>query len=277
MHSFVAYTLLASATLSVALDPRFEFPDTVPLMKRQQPGTPQYACHEDCGLLITLGREEGFCDNDEWNERYGRCMTCANTYNIWQYYGNGVTSAAKKCGLSPTPKPSGAAAASTTAESKPSSTAAEEEPATTEAEEPATTEAEEPETTAAEQSATDDAEESATAAPEKTTTAEDAAEATSTSAEAESEETEAPDSETTETAKPTTLTTQPAATTEAANPTETDAGSGAGHSSVDEIGTIGVTATPTPAPSGVVVSGAAKQFGFTTAMVVVALAMLGLY
>lgn len=185
------------------------------------------------GLLITLGREEGFCDNDEWNERYGRCMSCANTYNIWQYYGNGVTSAAKKCGLSPTPKPSGAAAASTTAESKPSSTAAEEEPATTEAEEA--------ETTAAEQSATDVAEESATAAPEKTTTAEDTAEATSTSAEAGSEETESPASESTEAVKPTTLTTQPAATTEAANPTETDADSGAGHSSVDEIGTIGVT------------------------------------
>ncbi|KAF4949141.1 hypothetical protein FSARC_13579 [Fusarium sarcochroum] len=274
MHSFVAYTLLASATLSVALDPRFEFPDTVPLMKRQQPGTPQYACHEDCGLLITLGREDGYCDNDEWNERYGRCMTCANTYNIWQYYRNGVTSAAKECDLSPTPKPSGSGAASTTAEDKPSSTAVKE---------PATTEAEEPETTAAEESATDVAEESATAAPEKTTTAEDTAEATSTSAESESEETKGPDSETTEasepseTAKPTTLTTQPAATTEAANPTETDAGSGAGHSSVDEIGTIGVTATPTPAPSGVVVSGATKQFGFSTAMVVVALAMFGLY
>jgi hypothetical protein len=49
MRSFVTYTLLASATLSVAVDPRFEFPDTVPLVKRQQPGTPQYACHEDCG------------------------------------------------------------------------------------------------------------------------------------------------------------------------------------------------------------------------------------
>jgi hypothetical protein len=51
MHSFAIYTLLACATLSVALDPRFEFPDTVPLVKRQQPGTPQYECHEDCGTL----------------------------------------------------------------------------------------------------------------------------------------------------------------------------------------------------------------------------------
>lgn len=52
MHSFVTYTLLASASLVAAIDPRFEFPDTVPaLLKRQAPGTPQYACHEDCGRL----------------------------------------------------------------------------------------------------------------------------------------------------------------------------------------------------------------------------------
>lgn len=52
MHSFVTYTLLASASMVAALDPRFEFPDTVPaLLKRQAPGTPQYACHEDCGML----------------------------------------------------------------------------------------------------------------------------------------------------------------------------------------------------------------------------------
>ncbi|QGI88832.1 hypothetical protein CEK26_000047 [Fusarium fujikuroi] len=93
MHSLAAYTLLASASLAVAIDPRFEFPDTVPLVKRQQPGTPQYACHEDCGLLITLARDDSdYCDSDEWNERYGRCMSCANTYDIWKYYGSGATS-----------------------------------------------------------------------------------------------------------------------------------------------------------------------------------------
>ncbi|WZH39172.1 hypothetical protein QYS62_000080 [Fusarium acuminatum] len=113
MHSFVVYSLLACATLSVALNPRFEFPDTVPLVKRQQPGTPQYACHEDCGLLITLAREKGFCDSDEWNERYDRCMACANTYGIWKYYGEGVKKAAEQCDLSPSPSPSGAGAVST--------------------------------------------------------------------------------------------------------------------------------------------------------------------
>ncbi|KAF5676545.1 hypothetical protein FHETE_2041 [Fusarium heterosporum] len=125
MYSFIAYTLLASATLSVAIDPRFEFPDNVPLMKRQQPGTPQYECHEDCGLLITLAREKGFCDSEEWNEHYDRCMECANTYGIWKYYGEGVSKVAEQCELSPSPSPSGVAAASTTIKA-PETTQAEE-------------------------------------------------------------------------------------------------------------------------------------------------------
>ncbi|RBA11127.1 hypothetical protein FPRO05_04300 [Fusarium proliferatum] len=183
MHSLAAYTLLASASLAVAIDPRFEFPDTVPLVKRQQPGTPQYACHEDCGLLITLARDDSdYCDSDEWNERYGRCMSCANTYDIWKYYGSGHE---------------------------------ETEHAHT--------------------------------------------------------STEAGHSEAHE---HTTLATHAAETTHAANPTKTHE---AGHTSVDEIGTVGVTATSTPLPSTIIVNGAAKQVGFSTAMAVVALAMFGLY
>ncbi|KAL2875101.1 hypothetical protein SGCOL_009673 [Colletotrichum sp. CLE4] len=125
MRSFVTCTVLATvASMAVAqVHPRFEYPESVPAVeKRQEPGTPRYQCHEDCekliskqGLLITLGREDGFCSNSEWNERYGRCMTCANTYSIWMYYSSGVTSAAAKCGLSPTPSPSGGAVETTAA------------------------------------------------------------------------------------------------------------------------------------------------------------------
>ncbi|KAH7494836.1 hypothetical protein IWW34DRAFT_716396 [Fusarium oxysporum f. sp. albedinis] len=264
MHSLAAYTLLASASLAVAIDPRFEFPDTVPLVKRQQPGTPQYACHEDCGLLITLARDdEDFCDSDEWNERYGRCMSCANTYDIWKYYGSGVGRVAQQCGLTPKPSPSGSSgAASTTAEEKPSSTAAEAKPSTTAVEKPATTEVEEAETTKAEEQATATEE-----AEEEETTSEHEHEGTEhahTSTEAEHSEAH----------EHTTLATHAAETTHAANPTKTHE---AGHTSADEIGTIGVTATSTPLPSSVIVNGAAKQVGFSTAMVVVALAMCGLY
>ncbi|KAF5968272.1 hypothetical protein FCOIX_11520 [Fusarium coicis] len=253
MHSLAAYTLLASASLAVAIDPRFEFPDTVPLVKRQQPGTPQYACHEDCGLLITLARDDdGYCDSDEWNERYGRCMSCANTYDIWKYYGSGVGRVAQACGLTPKPSPSGSSgAASTTAEAKPSSTAAEAKPSTTAVEKPATTAAEEAETTKAE---------------------------VETTSEHEHEESEHAHSSTeaghSEAHEHTTLATHAAETTHAANPTKTHE---AGHSSVDEIGTVGVTATSTPPPSTVIVNGAAKQVGFSTAMAVVALAIFGFY
>ncbi|KAK7436472.1 hypothetical protein CaCOL14_003798 [Colletotrichum acutatum] len=138
MRSFVTCTVLATvASMAVAqVHPRFEYPESVPAVeKRQEPGTPRYQCHEDCGLLITLGREDGFCTNSEWNERYGRCMTCANTYSIWMYYSSGVTSAAAKCGLSPTPSPSGGAvettAAATTAAPAPATTTAAPAPAPT--------------------------------------------------------------------------------------------------------------------------------------------------
>ncbi|RSL59074.1 hypothetical protein CEP53_005930 [Fusarium sp. AF-6] len=280
MHSFVTYTLLASASLVAAIDPRFEFPDTVPaLLKRQAPGTPQYACHEDCGLLITLGRTEGYCDNDEWNERYGRCMICANTYNIWQYYRNGVTSAAEECGLSPTPSASGfEGAASTTAEEEPSSTAAAQ-PSTTQAQDPATTEAddeEEPTTGASQPSTTAAAEETDDSTPEATTTGaapeetDDSSETTAASeTEDASEETSAGSQAS---ADATTLTT---AATPAAE--STDAGSAGTKTSVDQIGTIGVTATGTPAPTTVIVNAGAKHFGLATAVTVAALAMIGLY
>ncbi|RSL99910.1 hypothetical protein CEP52_009454 [Fusarium oligoseptatum] len=281
MHSFVTYTLLASASLVAAIDPRFEFPDTVPaLLKRQAPGTPQYACHEDCGLLITLGRTEGYCDNDEWNERYGRCMICANTYNIWQYYRNGVTSAAEECGLSPTPSASGfEGAASTTAEEEEPSSTAAAQPSTTQAQDPATTEAdeEEPTTGASQPSTTAAAEETDDSTPEATTTGaapeetDDSSETTAASeTEDASEETSAGSQAS---ADATTLTT---AATPAAE--STDAGSAGTKTSVDQIGTIGVTAaTGTPAPTTVIVNAGAKHFGLATAVTVAALAMIGLY
>ncbi|GJC82981.1 hypothetical protein ColLi_05819 [Colletotrichum liriopes] len=135
MRSFVTCTVLASlASMAVAQlgHPLFEYPDTVPLEKRQDPGTPRYQCHEDCGLLITLGRQDGYCDNSEWTERYGRCMACALTESIWQYYSNSVTAAASKCGLTPVPSPSGGAA-ETTAAAATTSTAAAPIPTSTSA------------------------------------------------------------------------------------------------------------------------------------------------
>ncbi|EFQ26798.1 hypothetical protein CGRA01v4_08932 [Colletotrichum graminicola] len=118
MRSFVTCAVLVSIASAAAAQlghPLFEYPDTVPLDKRQEPGTPRYQCHEDCGVLISLGRQDGYCETAEWTERYGRCMSCALEYDIWKYYSGSVTTAATKCGLDPTPSPSGAAAATTAA------------------------------------------------------------------------------------------------------------------------------------------------------------------
>ncbi|CAG9981753.1 unnamed protein product [Clonostachys byssicola] len=125
MYKSLAIQLLFSSVMLVtAMQPRFEYPEEVPaLERRQEPGTPRYQCHEDCGLLITLGRQDGYCKNSEWNERYGRCMICANTFGIWEYYGNSVTKAAKGCGLSPSPSPSGTTASGTSAGQPSTSTA----------------------------------------------------------------------------------------------------------------------------------------------------------
>ncbi|GJC97082.1 hypothetical protein ColKHC_05908 [Colletotrichum higginsianum] len=136
MRSFVTCAVLASVASIAAAQvahPLFEYPDTVPLEKRQEPGTPRYQCHEDCGLLISLGRTEGYCDSAEFNERYGRCMSCANTEGIWMYYRASVTAAAAECGLDAVPSPSGggAAPATTTAAPAPATTTAAPAPPAT--------------------------------------------------------------------------------------------------------------------------------------------------
>ncbi|RGP74489.1 hypothetical protein FLONG3_6048 [Fusarium longipes] len=210
MNSLVVYTLLASATLSAAVDPRFEFPDTVPLVKRQQPGTPQ-----DTGLLITLAREEkDFCGSQEWKEHYDDCMKCANTYGIWKYYGEGVSKIAEQCDLSPTPSPSGAAVEETVVSS---------------------------------------VGESGTTTIKESATEEVVTEAASTIIQTQSA----------------IMTSQPVVTTNELSEHQ--------HTSADVIGTPEVTATQTPEPSTVVVSGAAKHFEFVTAGIFVAFAIYNVY
>ncbi|EXJ85335.1 hypothetical protein A1O1_05699 [Capronia coronata CBS 617.96] len=102
MHYSIS--LLAFAAIGLA----FEYPDFVPLHRRQEPGTPLYECHANCGGVITQSRTEDFCNGDLFNSYYSACMTCALTYDIWQYYGNSVTTAGETCGLDTTPEPAAA-------------------------------------------------------------------------------------------------------------------------------------------------------------------------
>ncbi|KAJ4322227.1 hypothetical protein N0V84_004941 [Fusarium piperis] len=101
---------LASATVKRELP----FPDSVPLHKRQ-PSGPEYQCHANCGYTILNADEEGYCDSDEWKKLLADCLKCANQYDMWGDYGNGVTGAAKACGIDAVPE--GASGGSTTGSS----------------------------------------------------------------------------------------------------------------------------------------------------------------
>ncbi|KAL4993123.1 hypothetical protein BDV10DRAFT_33004 [Aspergillus recurvatus] len=81
----------------------FQYPDFVPLSKRQAPGTPQYECHANCGGIITASRSDGYCDSSNFKSMLSDCLNCALKYDIWKYYGNSVASAAENCGLDATP------------------------------------------------------------------------------------------------------------------------------------------------------------------------------
>ncbi|KAJ6150415.1 hypothetical protein N7471_001614 [Penicillium samsonianum] len=99
MH-FVNLAAFACAVISASA---FEFPDFVPLHKRQDPGTPAYECHANCGGVITAGRSDGYCDTDNFKTELTDCLNCAVEFDIWKYYGGSVSKAATACGLDATP------------------------------------------------------------------------------------------------------------------------------------------------------------------------------
>ncbi|CAH0018642.1 unnamed protein product [Clonostachys rhizophaga] len=114
---FSTTVVLAATAVSAASITRrdtFEFPDNVPLVeKRQEPGTPRYECHANCGTALQLSRASDFsCDNSDFTRQFNACLDCALEFDIWQYYGNGLKAAATKCGLDATPKPTGSTGSS---------------------------------------------------------------------------------------------------------------------------------------------------------------------
>ncbi|KAK1486139.1 hypothetical protein CABS01_13356 [Colletotrichum abscissum] len=75
----------------------------VPLHARQVTSGAKYECHENCGYAILGAAEDGYCTNSTWTDYFEGCLQCANTFDIWQYYGDGVTEAADGCNLDATP------------------------------------------------------------------------------------------------------------------------------------------------------------------------------
>ncbi|KAJ4333362.1 hypothetical protein N0V87_007653 [Didymella glomerata] len=75
------------------------------LLKRQEPGTPAYNCHDNCGSAITLSRGADPCNNAVFVTDYNNCLKCSgpDNYNIWRYYGGTLSSTGEKCGLGTEP------------------------------------------------------------------------------------------------------------------------------------------------------------------------------
>ncbi|KAB8078470.1 hypothetical protein BDV29DRAFT_3175 [Aspergillus leporis] len=101
---------LVTLTCMAASASAFQYPEFVPLHRRQDPGTPEYDCHANCGGVIVAGRKDGFCNSVTFKTELSDCLDCALKYDIWKYYGSSVSKAATACGLDATP----VAASSTT-------------------------------------------------------------------------------------------------------------------------------------------------------------------
>ncbi|KAL2819206.1 hypothetical protein BJX63DRAFT_382697 [Aspergillus granulosus] len=134
---------VASLACIVAGASAFQYPDFVPLHKRQAPGTPQYECHANCGGVITASRQEGFCDSSDFQSLLSACLDCALEYDVWRYYGNSVGAAAEECGLDGTPvEPTSSTTTTTATETTTETTTETETSSSTETEtgtEPTTT------------------------------------------------------------------------------------------------------------------------------------------
>ncbi|KAK4497112.1 hypothetical protein PRZ48_011562 [Zasmidium cellare] len=61
-------------------------------------------CHADCGFTIIQSSETAsntYCGNQTWIDQLNRCLSCTNREDdddIWEDYGNSVSSAARACG-----------------------------------------------------------------------------------------------------------------------------------------------------------------------------------
>ncbi|PYI04745.1 hypothetical protein BO78DRAFT_165428 [Aspergillus sclerotiicarbonarius CBS 121057] len=110
--------LLAAIAAFVTSSLALSFPDAFPMLRREtiEPGSPLYECHADCGGVILISEDsDDYCSNSTYTSELSACLKCALTYNIWQYYGDDVASAAEACGDSATPSASSVTSGAATA------------------------------------------------------------------------------------------------------------------------------------------------------------------
>ncbi|PYH81045.1 hypothetical protein BO82DRAFT_402914 [Aspergillus uvarum CBS 121591] len=116
MQRFILLVTALAAVFPSSL--AWGFPSSFPLIRREDisPGSPLYECHADCGGVILMSQDDTnatYCSNATYKTELSGCLECALTYNIWQYYGDDVKSAAEACGDSATPSASSATTSAT--------------------------------------------------------------------------------------------------------------------------------------------------------------------
>ncbi|OJJ98449.1 hypothetical protein ASPACDRAFT_44959 [Aspergillus aculeatus ATCC 16872] len=116
MHRFILFVTALAALFTSTL--AWSISSSFPLFIREDisPGSPLYECHADCGGVILMSQDDSnstYCSNTTYKTELSGCLECALTYNIWQYYGDDVKSAAEACGDSATPSASSATASAT--------------------------------------------------------------------------------------------------------------------------------------------------------------------
>ncbi|KAF1965004.1 hypothetical protein BU23DRAFT_36984 [Bimuria novae-zelandiae CBS 107.79] len=70
------------------------------LLKRQEPGTPAFNCHDNCGTAISVSKAGGdYCTDEVFQHDYENCLVCAGPegFDIWKYYGASLAKAAEGC------------------------------------------------------------------------------------------------------------------------------------------------------------------------------------
>ncbi|CRJ81674.1 hypothetical protein BN1723_006669 [Verticillium longisporum] len=110
------FALLAAAGIaSIPVVAGYEYLDVVPLEARQATGE-KFECHSNCGNAI-LGSNDGevHCSNSTWLDLLEECLECANEFDIWQHYGQGVEEGAEACDLEAVPVGTAATTDSATA------------------------------------------------------------------------------------------------------------------------------------------------------------------
>ncbi|KAF2475062.1 uncharacterized protein BDR25DRAFT_301542 [Lindgomyces ingoldianus] len=103
---FISLTGAFFAIAFVAAREVVEVHELAVMLIRQEPGTPAYNCHDNCGQAITLSKANAnVCENEAFLSDYKNCLQCSGPDNedIWKMYGNTLSKVGASCDLSTTP------------------------------------------------------------------------------------------------------------------------------------------------------------------------------